>query len=111
MHIYSVTCYFSFIYFADNTLQVNTPNDPSQASMAIAFGEKKNNFGFEVRACSEVQIRLQQDINASPTYELIIGGNDNAKIKLYKQGKLVHEEVTIFHKIIPHFAEKALSMT
>ena len=84
---------FLHIKFVDNTLLVKTPNNSAETTMSIAFGDGKNDFSFDVRACSEARIRLMATIDDTPGYELIIGAEDNTKTQIYKQGVMVHEEV------------------
>ena len=57
---------------------------------------------FEVRACSEAQIRFRPQLEEDPNYELIIGGNDNTQTKLYRDGNMVHEKVLLSF-VVPFF--------
>ena len=70
--------------------------------MSFEFGEAKKDMTFEVRACSEAQIRFRPKLEEDLNYELIIGGNDNTQTKLYRDGNMVHKKVLLSF-IVPFF--------
>lgn len=77
-----------------NTLLVQSATDIEPTTTYYSFAEGQEEFAFTVRACEQAQIRLLSEIGASPNYELIIGASGNTVTKLYKDKKMVHEEVS-----------------
>ena len=71
---------------------IRSPVNPDEQKITYSLGAQTE-FLFDVRACEQAQIQLQEGVKNTVNYELVIGAEANMKSKVYKQGRMVHEQV------------------
>jgi hypothetical protein len=81
-----------------NTFSLKTPDNQGYENQWLTFKASKKSLNVDVRACSNVRLRLSRLPFSSPLYDVILGGSSNTKstIQRYSDGgeAVVAEEET-----------------